>query len=206
VWDSTVAVASTLVACACTPTPPPQAPAPPDLVVLAADPEDGTVGHLTVSRGGSSVELTQANDSTTVGPGGQPTPVVAMDPAEVTRTFGPIVAAQPAAARHFYLYFETGGDTLTPESKALTAEVITTVRGRVAPEVSVIGHTDTTDSPTANYELGLRRAGLIRDLLVQAGLDATLVDVASHGESDLLVPTPDNTAEAKNRRVEVTVR
>jgi outer membrane protein OmpA-like peptidoglycan-associated protein len=32
------------------------------------------------------------------------------------------------------------------------------------------------------------------------------VDVASHGETNLLVPTPDDTAEAKNRRVEVTVR
>ena len=46
----------------------------------------------------------------------------------------------------------------------------------------------------------------MRDLLVAAGLDAALVEVASHGESNPLVPTPDNTAEARNRRVEVTVR
>jgi hypothetical protein len=30
--------------------------------------------------------------------------------------------------------------------------------------------------------------------------------VRSHGEGELLVPTPDNVFEPKNRRVEVTVR
>jgi outer membrane protein OmpA-like peptidoglycan-associated protein len=32
------------------------------------------------------------------------------------------------------------------------------------------------------------------------------VEAASHGEANLLVPTPDGIEEAKNRRVEVTVR
>jgi hypothetical protein len=34
----------------------------------------------------------------------------------------------------------------------------------------------------------------------------SLVDVRSHGEADLLVPTSDNTYERRNRRVEVAVR
>jgi outer membrane protein OmpA-like peptidoglycan-associated protein len=70
----------------------------------------------------------------------------------------------------------------------------------------VIGHTDTTGDTTSNAALGLRRATLIRDLLIQAGLDGTVIEVRSHGESDTVVPTPDNTAEARNRRVEVTIR
>jgi peptidoglycan-associated lipoprotein len=80
------------------------------------------------------------------------------------------------------------------------------VRLRPAPDVSVIGHTDTTGEADPNVALGMRRATLIRDLLVKTGLDPGQVDVASHGEADLLVPTPDNTEEAKNRRVEVIVR
>ena len=43
-------------------------------------------------------------------------------------------------------------------------------------------------------------------LLVQAGLNPVALDVRSHGEGELLVPTADNVFEPKNRRVEVTVR
>jgi outer membrane protein OmpA-like peptidoglycan-associated protein len=74
------------------------------------------------------------------------------------------------------------------------------------PDLTVVGHTDTTGSAEANIELGRSRATLIRDRLVAAGLDGRLISVVSHGEADLLVPTPDETAEPKNRRVEVSVR
>ena len=37
-------------------------------------------------------------------------------------------------------------------------------------------------------------------------LDRDLIEVRSHGETELLVPTPDNTDEPRNRRVEVKVR
>jgi outer membrane protein OmpA-like peptidoglycan-associated protein len=57
-----------------------------------------------------------------------------------------------------------------------------------------------------NYDLGLKRAMSVRTLLLSAGLDPSLVDVASHGEADLLIPTPDETVEPRNRRVEITIR
>ena len=42
---------------------------------------------------------------------------------------------------------------------------------------------------------------LIGDLL-----DASAINVTSHGEATLLVPTADDVSEARNRRVEITVR
>jgi len=196
-----------LVASGCAkPAPQPvQAPVR-DRVVLAADPETGEVGRVTVTTPGGQVELAERGASTTVTSGGAPTPPSPMSDADIQQLFGAALAVQPPAARRFELYFETGGDTLTADSKAQVPDVLAAVKSRVAPEVSVIGHTDTTGAAEANVALGLRRATLIRDLLLQAGLDASLVDVASHGESNLLVQTPDNTAEARNRRVEVTVR
>jgi peptidoglycan-associated lipoprotein len=80
------------------------------------------------------------------------------------------------------------------------------VKNRAVPDVTVVGHTDTAGAAPANVEFGQRRATMIRDRLVGAGLDAGIVSMASHGEADLLVPTPDNTPEPKNRRVEVSVR
>jgi outer membrane protein OmpA-like peptidoglycan-associated protein len=72
--------------------------------------------------------------------------------------------------------------------------------------VSVIGHTDTMGQAKANVALGLTRARFVRNLLVDAGLDPGTIEVLSHGESALLIRTPDETPEPRNRRVEITVR
>ena len=177
-----------------------------DLIVLVPDPDDGRVGSATVSTPLGSVELTTANHATRVAAGEAPSTPAPMAAEEIQRRFGDAMAARPLPPRQFLLYFEAAADTLTQESQALVAEIVEFVRRRPAPDVSVIGHTDTTGDEKPNIELGLRRAALIRDLLVKGGLDPAQVDVASHGEADLLVPTPDGTAEARNRRVEVTVR
>ncbi len=185
------------------------APTPPhaDLVVLLPDPENGHVGSASVGgAGGAVVELTQASEGTRIVQGQAPSAPAAIPAADVQRIFGAAMEARPLAPREFLLYFETGSDTLTAASKAQVADIIAAVRGRPAPDVTVIGHTDTTSDPVSNIQLGTRRATLIRDLLVQTGLDPAQVEVASHGEADLLVVTPDNTEEPKNRRVEVTIR
>src|SRR5262249_58306279 len=85
-------------------------------------------------------------------------------------------------------------------------EILQLVKDRPAPDVVVIGHTDTTGSAASNYQLGLRRATTVRDLLVAAGFDSMLITVMSVGEAEPLIPTPDETREARNRRVEVAVR
>jgi outer membrane protein OmpA-like peptidoglycan-associated protein len=188
-----------------TPAPPPPPPVR-DIVALAPDPDTGDVGRLTVTTPGGSVELAERYASTTVATGASPSPPATMTEEEVQTLFGPALAVQPPAALRFLLYFELGGDTLTPASRAQLPAVLAAVSGRVAPDVQVVGHTDTTGQAAANAKLGLQRASLIRDQLLQAGLDPSLLEVASHGESDLLVPTDDNIAEARNRRVEVIVR
>ena len=53
--------------------------------------------------------------------------------------------------------------------------------------------------------INLRNA-VRRDLLTQAGLDASTINVTSLGEADLLIKTPDETPEPRNRRVEIAVR
>jgi outer membrane protein OmpA-like peptidoglycan-associated protein len=129
-----------------------------------------------------------------------------MSEEDVQRVFGTALAALPPAARHFTLYFRFESNELTDESRALVPEILQVVRDRAIPEVMVVGHTDTMGAPRANIDLGLNRATTVRTLLVQAGLDPTTVEVISHGETDLLVKTPDETPEPRNRRVEISVR
>jgi outer membrane protein OmpA-like peptidoglycan-associated protein len=184
------------------------APPPPrsDMIVLVPDPEDGRLGSVTVSAGGGSVELAAANHATRVAPGRAPTSPAPMAADEVRRIFGEAMSARPLQPKQYLLYFESGGDTLTAESQALLSDIVAFVRARPVPDVTVIGHTDTTGDSAANFQLGLQRATLIRDLLIKSGMDPAQVDFASHGEADLLIQTPDNTSEPKNRRVEVTIR
>jgi outer membrane protein OmpA-like peptidoglycan-associated protein len=187
--------------------PPPPAPRIREMVALLPDPETNTVGRVIVSSLlGGSVELTDERTTTRIVNGQVPSAPFTLSEAEVQQLFGEALAARPLAARHFLLYFESGSNQLTSESEGLVPEILAHVKNRPVPDVTVTGHTDTMGAARANIELGLTRANVIRDRLVATGLDVSLISVDSHGEADLLVPTPDNTLEPKNRRVEVSVR
>jgi OmpA-OmpF porin, OOP family len=45
----------------------------------------------------------------------------------------------------------------------------------------------------------------VRDVLVREGIPATQIVVVGRGETQLLVPTPDNINEPRNRRVEIVI-
>jgi outer membrane protein OmpA-like peptidoglycan-associated protein len=176
------------------------------LVVLLPDAESGTTGKAQVSNAAGAANLTAARESTIVLTGQKPGAVTVLSEAEINRLFGDALAALPAAPRHFTLYFRFESDELTEESRALVPEILNTVKQRPVPEVVVVGHTDTMGGPKRNVGLGMKRAVTVRDLLIGAGLDRALIEVTSHGERDLLIETPDETPEPRNRRVEISVR
>src|SRR5262245_58408013 len=119
-------------------------PSPPgqDLFVLLPDPDDGTVGRVTVSNRSAVAEFGNALDSTVVTPNRSPTPVATMDPAEVQRIFGDVLSTLPPPPRHFNLYFQFGSDDLTSESRTLVPEILKLVGERPVPDVVAVGHTD----------------------------------------------------------------
>ena len=199
-----------------------------DVIVLLPD-SDGSIGRATVTTASGTVELAGARASTVVirgrtgpppaGDPGQrrggvasgpaapaPAPVRTMSEGEVRQLFGSALAALPPPPRHFTLFFRFNSEELTEESRAAVTEVLDTVKARPFADVVVRGHTDTTGREARNFTLGLKRANTVRALLVANGLERSSIDVASHGESELLVPTADEVFEPRNRRVEVTVR
>lgn len=184
------------------PAPPPP---PPAMVVLLPD-ADGKIGRVRVSNEFGAVDLTAERHSASASTTRRPGPVTTMSEVDVKRLFGEALAVLPEAPRYFTLYFQFESDQLTEQSRKLLPEILQTVKQRSIPEVTCVGHTDTTGTPRANLELGLKRASTVRDILVNAGLDPNLIEVTSHGEADLLMRTPDGTAEPHNRRVEISVR
>jgi outer membrane protein OmpA-like peptidoglycan-associated protein len=202
----TAVIAGTLEA-SCASRRPASAPSPPKptLVVLLPDP-DGTTGRARVSNEFGSVDLTAEGHSTIVMPDGRPAPVRTMDQAEISRIFAATLAAMPPEPRHFTLRFRFESDELTEESRAMLPEILAAVKAFPVPEVAVVGHTDTMGNADTNVALGLKRATSVQRLLVAAGLDATIIEIRSHGEVDPAVKTPNNTPEPRNRRVEIVVR
>jgi len=120
--------------------------------------------------------------------------------------FNQAKGARPILPHRFRLYFLLGSDELTPESLAAYRGVFDDVRARKAYEVEVIGHTDTLGNQPYNQQLSLERAAAIRDRLVGDGLASGDIATAGRGKLDLLVPTGDQVAEPRNRRVEILVR
>ena len=176
------------------------------MIVLLPDAENSSVGRAHVSNPAGAVDLGAARDATQVVGAQAPGPISTLSEADVQRLFGDALSALPAPPRRFTLHFRFDSDDLTDEARALVPEILRSVTARSVPDVVVVGHTDTTGTSASNFELGLKRASFVRSLLVEAGLETSAIEVISHGETDLLVQTPDDTPEPRNRRVEIAVR
>jgi len=172
------------------------------VVLLPA--QDGHQSVLSVSEGGREVLLDKpyaAAETTTQGPRGYES-----SKAEVAKTFGTALAAQPARLQRYTLFFNEGNDTLTDESKATFERVFPDIAKRSVPDIVVIGHTDSTGNDQLNDRLSLQRANAIRDEMIRRGIPAADIVAEGRGKREPLVKTGEGVAEAQNRRVEIIVR
>jgi outer membrane protein OmpA-like peptidoglycan-associated protein len=174
------------------------------LFVVLPNAEGGGVGAITVEEGKTVTILDQPYAAAESRAGSS-------EPVEESRgdisvIFRSAIAAQPILPHHFRLYFILGSDELTPDSRVAYRAVFADTKQRPVYEIEVIGFTDTLGDLSSNQALSLTRAAAIREALVRDGLDRQAISIAGRGKRDLLVPTPDQTPEPRNRRVEITVR
>lgn len=87
---------------------------------------------------------------------------------------------------------------LAPLGRALASSELSPYRFRIE------GHTDSVGDAALNQALSERRAAAVRDHLVTShGVDPRRLISVGFGASQLLVPTPPQTPDARNRRVQV---
>ena len=175
---------------------------PVSYAALLANP-DGSTGKIVIAGKQGEQTLDQPKTAAPLHGAQAPAPI---GDAQLQKDFGAAMAARPLPPERFLLYFESGGAVLTAESSALLPRIVADAARRPGVDVAIIGHSDTVGKAGANAELALRRAQVVADLLKDKGLRATAVTVESHGEANLLVKTPDETPEPRNRRVEVSIR
>jgi outer membrane protein OmpA-like peptidoglycan-associated protein len=104
-----------------------------------------------------------------------------------------------------YLKFDFDKAELRPEDRELLSRIAGILMTSQDYTVSVNGHTDDVGSDSYNKKLSERRAQAVRDYLVKAGLPAEILSVEGHGKGLPLLPGRDETARAKNRRVELGI-
>jgi outer membrane protein OmpA-like peptidoglycan-associated protein len=175
-----------------------------DLYVLLPG-ADGKVGALIVTHQGQERVLDSAHAAARIRTPGTVEAVTSSDE-EARRLFAAALRAQPPRPSSFVLYFLHDSDEFTPESKQVVEGLLNEISRRPAPEVVVIGHTDTMGTDEYNDRLSMQRAERVRLRLIELGITADRILAAGRGKRELLVPTGDQVAEPKNRRVEIVVK
>jgi outer membrane protein OmpA-like peptidoglycan-associated protein len=166
---------------------------------------DGHVGGVVVRSAGGERVLDQPFAASRIRADGA-SEASRASAAEIQQSFSGTLEALPGRPASFLLHFLEGKDELTPQSTAELDKVFGELKRRPAPDIVVIGHTDTVGSLSFNDKLSLARAERVRDLLVGLGIPPSRIQVAGRGKRELLVATEDNTPEPRNRRVEINVR
>jgi outer membrane protein OmpA-like peptidoglycan-associated protein len=173
----------------------------PNETVTVLPSADGHVGTVVVQRGSEKQVLNQPYATTRNGDAVQ---VLAVN--QVKETFGRALQALPVRPAVFLLYFVTGTDELTDESKADLQRILDELKQRPVPDVYVIGHTDTVGELPGNDALSRLRAETVKGFLVGIGIPTERIQTAGRGKREPIVPTGDQVDEPKNRRVEINVR
>jgi outer membrane protein OmpA-like peptidoglycan-associated protein len=162
--------------------------------------EDGHVGAVVVESQGNKTVLHAAYAACS---GSRP---VIASPQEVNRLFGGALAARPPAPIDFELYYRTGNLSLEPDALAAFDKAFAEIGRRTTVDVVVTGFTDTVGTPHGNDLLSMARAQAVTRLLLAHGLKPSSITTVGRGERSPQIPTAEQVAEEKNRRVEITVR
>ena len=116
-----------------------------------------------------------------------------LEPVELVLTFGP------------------EGDQLTPASSRALSELLAGDQIETDWPILLGGHSDSGGSDAVNLRASAARAEMVRDLLVEAGVEEDRITIIPFGEQNPLLPnanpdgTPNERNRARNRRVELSM-
>ena len=72
-------------------------------------------------------------------------------------------------------------------------------------QIQVVGHTDSDGDAAYNQELSERRAIAVADILFDAGVPASRLEIAGRGESQPIASNLSEDGKSRNRRVEIVI-
>jgi OOP family OmpA-OmpF porin len=114
--------------------------------------------------------------------------------------------APPPPSKAWMVFFDTNSTTLSQQATMTITEAVNVAKSMPNARVAVTGYTDTDGSPAYNQQLSIRRADAVKNALVSNGIAPQAISVNGTGEAGLLIETPDQTKNEKNRRVQIVVQ
>lgn len=114
--------------------------------------------------------------------------------------------APPPPSKAWMVFFDTNSTALSQQSATTVSEAASVAKSMPNARVAVTGFTDTDGSPAYNQQLSLRRADAVKNALMKNGIAPQAITVNGAGEGGLLIETPDQTKNEKNRRVQIVVQ
>ena len=134
-----------------------------------------------------------------------PAPVVEQPVVTPPVVTPPVQRPVACPTSEFVVYFEWDRSNLNQAALETIDAAVNRARQCNVSGTVVVGHTDTSGSPTYNQGLSERRASVVRDALVARGMAAGSIQSQARGESDLARATRDGVREPLNRRTAVTI-
>jgi outer membrane protein OmpA-like peptidoglycan-associated protein len=159
-------------------------------------------GSLTeTTRGIKPVPPGDASDSM----GGMSGPAPVHASMSMPQQAAPMAPITPRSA-NLDIDFRPGSAELTPSAKAELDQLgkALTSADLAGFNFKIVGHTDTTGDAATNQSLSDQRAAAVKTYLeTKFNVTGSRLQSEGVGEADLLVPTPPQTPEQRNRRVQI---
>ncbi len=169
--------------------------------------EDGSVGALQVENQKGSAILDEEGKAIYVADKESvPSEPTAISRPEIDAFFKEALQVHPLMPQSFLLYFLFNSNQLAEESQQKISEIQQAIKDRDSTDIAIIGHTDRTGSDAYNQQLSFKRAQAVQKFLTENDVNGDDITITYYGEGNPLIPTADNVAEPRNRRVEVMIR
>jgi outer membrane protein OmpA-like peptidoglycan-associated protein len=169
---------------------PPAAPAPPS----AAEPKVAAAPEAAPQAPAPAMPpASEAAPKTALAPPAPPTPAACRDDVSKVAKASPIL-------------FERGSAEIKGASLEALQRIVAALKACPGLHIAAQGHTDIEGSADYNRRLSIKRAKVVAEYLIEAGLGADQVESIGFGTSYPAVPNTSPTARAKNRRTEIVVR
>ena len=146
-------------------------------------------------------------NSTSAPPPAPPPPPPAPPPSMANNGGGNLdaIAAARAATMSDRIHFDYDKSDIKPEDTQRLDGKAKLLKQFAAVRIRITGHCDERGSDQYNIALGMRRATAAKAYLVQLGIDASRIEVASLGREVPIDPGHDEAAWAQNRRDEFEI-
>jgi outer membrane protein OmpA-like peptidoglycan-associated protein len=114
----------------------------------------------------------------------------------------PVSSTEALATMEERIHFKNDQSDLSETAKSILNSKVPIFRANPSMRIVISGFASKPGTNAYNMALGLRRAEAAKAYLVSQGVDPIRVEIATHGEGQLLVQGPGEMAAAANRRGE----